>query len=93
MDKSFFENLEQREKDAAARAGLDKTSAELVLVNTKVYAITKVVEAGDSWVQLDAEDVADDHKALSLVLPYHQISHVRFREPRSKRGEAGFGRR
>lgn len=90
MDKSFFERLSEKEAEHAKRTGLERASAELVLVNTKVYAITDVVEAADGWLHVEAEDVADDYNPLALVLPYHQISHVRFREPRDKRGAVGF---
>jgi hypothetical protein len=90
MDKSFFEKLGEHERAYAARHSLDGAGSELVLVNTKVYGIVKIVEAADGWLHVDAEDIADDHKQVSLVLPYHQISHVRFREPRSKPGAAGF---
>ena len=90
MDKAFFESFEQHKKEFASRAGLgDEVRAELVLGSGRVMLVDKIVETTDAWLHVDAFEIDDEDKLISIVLPYYQINHVVFMKPKPK-PQAGF---
>lgn len=92
MNKDFFDSLEQRKKDFAARGGFsDDVRAELVLGSGRIFVVASIVETADGWVHVDGFDLDAEDKPLSLVLPYYQINHVLFMQPKPK-SQTGFGR-
>lgn len=91
MDKDFFATFEQRKKDFAERAGIqDPVRAEMVLTTGRIYVVETIVETADAWLHIDGRDTADEAIPVSLVLPYHQISHVLFVKPKVRMRQAGF---
>lgn len=91
MDRDFFATFEQRKRDFAGRAGIqDPVRAEMVLTTGRIYVIETVVETADSWLHVDGRDTAEETTPVSLVLPYHQISHVVFLKPKVRMRQAGF---
>lgn len=90
MDKAFFESFEQRKKDFSSRAGLaEDVRAELVLGSGRILVIDKIVETADGWLHVDAFDVDQEDKLMSVILPYYQINHLLFMKPKPK-PQAGF---
>lgn len=93
MNKDFFENLEKHQADFNGRLeNPENVRTELVLTTGRAFVVDKVVEASDTWVQLDGLDPADEETPLSLVVPYHQIGHVAFVKRKSKGRSTGFAR-
>jgi len=92
MDKDFFGAFEQRRSAFAERAGyeLAEVRAQVILGNGRTYIVDAVVEAADSWVQLDVRDVDTEEQLRSLMLPYYQITHVLFIKHRARVAQAGF---
>ncbi|MBI4728125.1 MAG: hypothetical protein HY775_01275 [Acidobacteria bacterium] len=92
MDKTFFESLRARAGEFGARASLgDDVRVEVRLHSGRGYVVDRVVEAGDSFVQFDGVDASDGEEPLSLVLPYHQVSHVILTRSKPKASSTGFG--
>lgn len=92
MDKTFFESLRARASEFGARAGLgDDVRVEVRLHSGRGYIVDQVVEAGDSFVQIDGRDATDGEEQVSLVLPYHQVSHVIMTRAKPKVSVTGFG--
>ena len=91
MDKEFFQNLETKAKAFEDRGQLSGSiRTELVLVNGRVIIVDNVVEAADSWLQVDGHDIVDDDTPLSLSMPYHQVSQVVFTKTKPRTRQAGF---
>ncbi len=93
MNKDFFENIDQRRKDFAARnEGSDDVGIEVTLANGRTFDVQSIVETTDTWVQIDGRDAADpEERLVSFVVPYFQINVVQFGKQKMRR-HAGFGR-
>ena len=94
MNRDFFSTFEQRKQDFASRTQVEgDVRAELILGAGRAFAIARVIDVADAWVQIDAHDLADlEETPLSLSLAYHQIAYVQFVKPKQKMKKAGFGR-
>jgi hypothetical protein len=91
MDKAFFENIEQRKKEAADRTGLgDDVRAVLILGSGRSLVLDRVVEAGDAWIHVDGHDAEEEDRPMSVVMPYYQIAAVVFDKQRPRSRHPGF---
>lgn len=94
MDKRFFESLQARAKDFAARGDLsaDAVTVEIRLHSGRTYVVDRIVETADSFIQFDGWDSSDEDEHFSLAVPYHQINHVVLSKSKIRQRGAGFAK-
>lgn len=88
MDRTFFASVEARRTETAKRLNVEAVDAEVYFHGGRVFTCGSVVEASDTWVQLDGRDRSGDDSEISIVVPYHQIASVVFSRRRER--HAGF---
>ncbi|MFN2613634.1 MAG: hypothetical protein ABR552_02305 [Actinomycetota bacterium] len=93
MNKDFFANLDRSKKDFAGRESSDEEiGVEITLATGRTFEVIRVIDAQDSWVQIDGRDMADaEEKTVCLVVPYFQINFVQLGKQKPRR-HAGFVR-
>ena len=92
MNRELFQRFDNLKREFGERAQIEgEIYAELALATGRSFVVQKVVDIQDSFVQVDARDLADpDERALSLVVPYFQINFIQFSKHKPRLRQAGF---
>lgn len=90
MDKRFFDTLIDRRDAFGSRCEAPSVAIDIALHSGRTVRTEGVIEASDTFLQVDGVDRNDLETPISIAVPYHQIASVTFVWERPRMGRAGF---